>query len=94
MNLKKSVKNQLKWAKVINSQLTEEKNVIVYNDLKLMKMHSASLVIKDKKKQKKIIISKLTTLHPSAQQKSKSLTYLFDNSKDSSNSESSVFKSL
>lgn len=94
MNLKKSVKNQLKWAKVINSQLTEEKNVIVYNDLKLMKMHSASLVIKDKKKQKKIIISKLTTLHPSAQQKSKSLTYPFDNSKDSSNSESSVFKSL
>lgn len=94
MNLKKSVKNQLKWAKVINSQLTEEKNVIVYNDLKLMKMHSASLVIKDKKKQKKIIISKLTTLHPSAQQKSKSLTYPFDNSKDSSNSEPSVFKSL
>lgn len=53
MNLKKSVKNQLKWAKVINSQLTEEKNVIVYNDLKLMKMHSASLVIKDKKKNRK-----------------------------------------
>lgn len=53
MNLKKSVKNQLKWAKVINSQLTEEKNVIVYNDLKLMKMHSASLVIKDKKKKRK-----------------------------------------
>lgn len=53
MNLKKSVKNQLKWAKVINSQLTEEKNVIVYNDLKLMKMHSASLVIKDKKKTEK-----------------------------------------
>lgn len=57
-------------------------------------MHSASLEIKDKKKQKKIIISKLTTLHPSAQQKSKILTYPFDNSKDSSNSESSVFKSL
>lgn len=49
MNLKKISKNKLKWAKVINNQLTEEKNVIVYNDLKLMKMHSASSVIKEKK---------------------------------------------
>ena len=46
---------------------------------------------KQRQKQTSITTSKQTTLHSSAHQKSKSLTYPFDNSIDSNHSESCVF---